>query len=284
MYRLARLVLLAGMLLAGTTVAQDLLEVPALNTRVTDLANVIDASAEAALETRLAELEQRTGSQAAVLVVESTAPEAIEQYSIRVVDRWQLGRADHDDGVLILLAVRDRAVRIEVGYGLEGALPDALASRIIYNMMTPRFAEANYAAGINAGFDAIEAAIAGEELPAPVAEKNYGSQIGQMFPLLLFVAIAVGGILKSVLGALPGAAATGGIAGLIAWFFVGVLGTAALVAFMVFVFSLLSASGSRSWSAGRGFGGGFGGGFGRGGGGFGGGGGSFGGGGASGRW
>src|SRR5690606_28067760 len=122
--------LLAAFLLAGflaPAAAQELQPVPELTARVTDLTGTLTAGQQAELEQRLAAFEQRKGAQVAVLIVATTRPETIEQYSIRVVDAWRLGRESVDDGVLLLVALEDRTLRIEVGYGLEGVLPDAVA-------------------------------------------------------------------------------------------------------------------------------------------------------------
>ena len=115
---------------AAATSTQEV-AVPALTQRVTDLTGTLDAQQQAALESRLAQFEQQGGSQIAILIVPTTQPEAIEQYSIRVVDQWKLGREEVDDGILILVAKDDRQMRVEVGYGLEGAIPDAIANRIV---------------------------------------------------------------------------------------------------------------------------------------------------------
>lgn len=282
--------MVAIMALAAATLAvgQGLRTVPSLEARVTDLANVLTADERSALEGRLAALESRTGSQVAVLLVPSTQPEAIEQYALRVVEAWQIGRGDVDDGVLLLVALEDRALRIEVGYGLEGAIPDARANRIIDEYVTPHFRNGDFAAGVNAGVDALAAAIENEALPPPVDQRDGLPDVGSFLPVLLIIAIALGGALKRAFGSLPGAAMTGGVVGLLAWFIVGIVATAVLAGFIAFFVSLFMAAGPGAWTSGRGYRGGFGGGhrggFGRGGGGFSGGGGGFGGGGASGGW
>lgn len=291
---LALLVLsLLGALLSGSVAfAQPVQDVPTLTERVTDLANVLTAERQSALEQRLAALEQQTGSQVAVLTVPSTAPEPIEAYSIRVVDAWQLGRDDVDDGVLIVVAVEDRAARVEVGYGLEGAIPDAIAYRIVNDMMVPYFRDGDYGAGVSAGIDGIAAAVEGEELPVPERAVDIGQGLESILPVILIVAIVVGAPLKRFLGLLPGSLATGGITAGVTWLMLGVLGATMLAGIAGFVLSLTSFGGPGRWSNRGGRGGGFprggtwGGGFGggRGGGGFSGGGGGFGGGGASGRW
>ena len=269
--------------------AQPVQEIPALKGRVTDLTGTLDSAQQAALEQRLAQLEGETGSQLAVLLVRSTAPEDIAAYAIRVVDAWQLGRKDVDDGVLFLVATEDRRMRIEVGYGLEGALPDARARRIIDTIVGPHFRRGDYAAGIDAGTAARASVIRGEALPAPRGDtRQPGADIGALLPVILVIALGLGGMLRHTLGAVPGSLVTGAITGFVAWLIVGVMGVALLVAAIAFFISLLNGGGPGAWSSMGGYGGGFGGrrgGLGGGfGGGFGGGGGGFGGGGASGSW
>lgn len=179
MKTLARVVLLA-LLLVGA--AQADVAVPPLKHRVTDLTFTLDAKQTEWLESRLAEFEKNNGSQLAVLIVSTTQPEAIEQFSMRVVEAWKLGRKKVDDGVLLLVAKDDRKLRIEVGYGLEGVLPDATAKRIIAETITPFFKNCEFYAGINAGTTAMMQVINGARLPPPqkiatppsqpVAEKN----------------------------------------------------------------------------------------------------------------
>ncbi len=141
------------LLLLGVTLpagAQDQQPVPKFEARVTDRTGTLTAGQQAELEQKLAAFEQRKGAQIALLIVPTTAPEAIEQYSIRVVDAWKPGRARSDDGVLLLVALQDRALRIEVGYGLEGALPDAIASRIINDTIKPLFRQGDVFGGVSA--------------------------------------------------------------------------------------------------------------------------------------
>jgi uncharacterized protein len=286
-----RLFLALCLLLAEVpALAEPLQEIPALHGRVTDLTGTLNAQEQSALDAKLARLERDTGSQLAVLIVATTQPEDIAAYSIRVADAWRLGRKGVDDGVLLLVARNDRRMRVEVGYGLEGAVPDARARRIVDEIMAPQFKRGNFAAGIDAGVDAIAALIRGEPLPAPGSRDRGASELEGLLPTVLVIALALGGVLRRSLGAVPGAAATGGLAGLVAWLLVGLLGAAILAGVIAFFISLVFGGGPGSWSNRSGYGGGFGGGgFGRGGGGFGGGGfggggGGFGGGGASGRW
>ena len=218
----------------------------------------------------------------AVLIVPSTEPEAIEQYSIRVAEAWKLGRKKVDDGAILLIAKNDRALRIEVGYGLEGVLTDVTSKRIIEEVITPYFKQGDFDAGITAGVQKIMSVIDGETLPPPQPHVNKVSEKGsQSLPVLVLIAIAVSAVLRAIFGRFLGALATGGVVAFMVWIFIHVFGFAILAGLAAFVFSFIDTNGR-----GGGFGGfgGRGGGGGFGGGGFGGGGGGFGGGGASGRW
>ena len=257
--------------------------VPALAARVTDLTGTLSAQQKSALESRLAAFEAKKGSQIAVLMVPTTKPETIEQYSIRVAEQWKLGRKGVDDGALLVVAKDDHALRIEVGYGLEGVIPDAIAWRVINEVIVPRFRAGDYAGGVDAGTQALMGLVEGEPLPAPRAGARDGSSglslNGVFFAVV--VALAVGRFLTALLGRVLGSVLGGAAAGGIALLILGLLG-GILVGAIVFFFLL--ASGARGlYSIG---GGGFGGGWSGGGGGSGwsGGGGGFGGGGASGTW
>jgi uncharacterized protein len=255
--------------------------------RVTDLTATLDAAQRGALEQRLAAFEQRKGSQVAVLVVPTTAPETIEQYAIRVAEAWQLGRKGVDDGAILLVAKDDRALRIEVGYGLEGALPDAIAKRIVDETIVPRFREGDFAGGIDAGVQQILKVVDGEPLPEPPAPKVTGTRIENVFGIGLF-ALFLSQAVGRVIGKLPAAAAFGGLFGFVAYLVLGAATIGAFAGLVLFVISLAAqfgGGGGGGWhTGGGGFGGGLRGGGGFGGGGFRGGGGGFGGGGASGRW
>lgn len=286
---LLRALLAAALLFAPQgTVAQ--IPVPPLKSRVTDLTNTLTADQRAALEAKLETFETRKGSQVAVLMVPTTQPEAIEQYSIRVVDQWKLGRKRVDDGVLLIIAKNDRKVRIEVGRGLEGALPDAIAKRIIDEVITPRFRENDFYGGITAGVDRILRVIEGEPLPPPKAQaqKRQGEGGGwfELFFIGLILVTVVGGFLRPLFGRFLGSGMVGAAAGALGYVLTG-LGAAVTIGVIAFLVSLFTGalsrgSGGRSgWYPG-GWGGG-GGGLG-GGGGFSGGGGGFSGGGASGSW
>jgi uncharacterized protein len=260
--------------------------VPPLKGYVTDLTGTLSAQEQAALSDILAKFEAQKGSQIAVLLVPTTAPESIEQYSIRVVEQWKLGRKKVDDGALLLIAKNDRALRIEVGYGLEGALNDATAKRIITEIITPAFRNGDFYGGIRAGVERMISVANGEPLPPPRGTPARSQGIGDFegyLPVLFVVAVVAGGVLRSLFGRVPGALLTGGAAAVLAWFIVNALwvaGAAGAIAFFV----TLVGGGARGLG---GYGGGWSGGAGRGGGGggsWGGGGGGFGGGGASGKW
>ncbi len=271
-----------GALLFAVGLAFAQIVVPPLTSRVTDQTATLDASQIEALNTRLQDFETQKGSQIAVLIVPTTAPETVEQYALRVAETWKLGRKGVDDGALLLVAKDDRALRIEVGYGLEGALTDIAAKRIISEIIIPRLREGDFAGGVTAGVERMIAVIEGEPLP-PVSARPREAEIESYIPVLFIVALAMGGMLRAMLGRLPGALATGGAVGVIAWLMAGVL-SIAIVAGLIALFITLFGGGRGPGGGGFGRRGGFGHGGGGFGGGFGGGGGGFGGGGASGRW
>jgi uncharacterized protein len=289
--------LLCLLLIASAAAAQ--VPVPPLQARVIDLTATLSAQEQASIEQRLAAFEQNTGSQIAVLVVPTTQPETIEQYSIQVVDRWQLGREDVDDGALLLVAKGDRAMRIEVGYGLEGALNDATAKRIIAEIITPHFQNNDFYGGIKAGVRAMMKVIEGEPLPVPAREPApsvEGDGLISILPGVVFFAFVVGQFVRGMIGSVPAALGTAAVSFGIVWLLLGSLIGALLSGLAVFLILLLSGmSGGHGLRRGGYYVGGLGlpgaGGFGGGGlgggsfgGGFGGGGGGFGGGGASGSW
>lgn len=268
--------------------AAALVAVPPLTGPVVDLTGTLTTPQTQTLDTQLRNFAEQKGSQVAVLVVPTTQPESIEQYSIRVVDAWKLGRARQDDGVLLLVAKDDHKLRIEVGYGLEGTIPDAIAKRIIAEIIAPRFRAGDFAGGITAGVDQIIKLIDGEQLPPPKRNTTGGN--GPDPELLIFVvvgALIFGKVVQATLGRSLGAAASGVAAGVVGWLIVGSIALAVVAAIAAFFLAFAGGRPGGGWSGG---GGGFGGGFGgfgggsSGGGGFSGGGGGFGGGGASGGW
>lgn len=267
--------------IAGLPLHADV-PVPPLTQRVTDLTGTLTPDQRAGLESRLAALEAEKGSQIAILLVPTTQPETIEQYSIRVVETWKLGRKGVDDGVLVLLARQDRAVRIEVGRGLEGVIPDAVANGIVEDVMIPFFRQGDFYGGLSAGLDRIAGLIRGEPLPAPERDWKQNPDTGTGFILSVFGGLFGGRILRLMFGAFLGGLIAAAGAGAVAM----LSGLPALFALFVgaFVFIAVAGGGGRrgpgGWYGGSG---GFGGGRGDGGG-FSGGGGGFAGGGASGRW
>jgi uncharacterized protein len=281
---LAGLFLLSGAGLAG---AEDLQPIPQLTAPVTDLTGTLSADQRVQLTGKLAAFETQKGAQIAVLLVPTVKPEAIEQYSIRVAEAWKLGRKGVDDGVLLLIAKQDKKLRIEVGYGLEGALNDATAKRIISETITPRFKQGDFYGGIDAGLDAIIKVVGGEALPPPGRVTNTGSApagISDQLETLLFVGFilvfVVGGVLRAIFGRFLSAGIIGGVAGVLASLIISSLFVAGTIGVVAFVVSLFAGSSGGGWFPG---GGSWGGGGGRSGG-FSGGGGGFGGGGASGDW
>ncbi len=276
--------LLALFALALSLAAMAEVPVPALSARVTDQTATLSPTQRAALEDKLAAFEARKGSQLAVLIVPTTAEETIEEYSLRVVEQWKLGRKKIDDGALLIVAKDDRTLRIEVGYGLEGALNDATSKRIISETIVPYFRQGDFHGGIDAGIEQMMRVVEGEPLPAPPARSARDERPGlsQIGPLAFLFVIVGGSMLRAIFGRLAGATLAGAGAALLAWFVAGALSIAAIAGLIAFFFTLLGGGmgGRGGWHSGGS--GGFGGGFG--GGGFGGGGGGFGGGGASGRW
>jgi uncharacterized protein len=264
--------------------------VPPLTGRVVDQTGTLASGDIAALQQTLQNFEARKGSQVAVLIVPTTAPETIEQYSIRVAEAWKIGRKKIDDGAILVVAKNDRKLRIEVGYGLEGALTDATSKRIIDEIITPRFRNGDFSGGISAGVDRMIRVIDGEKLPAPEPRQSsdFVSHDELVNPFTIFALFIIGIILRATLGRLIGSAATGGVVGVLAWFIVGSLAASIIVAIIAFIFTLFGESiassngGSRNWSSSGGSH--SGGSSSSDSGGFSGGGGSFGGGGASGSW
>ncbi|MES1195854.1 MAG: YgcG family protein, partial [Steroidobacter sp.] len=235
--------------------ALDEVPVPALTAPVTDLTHTLTSEQTATLEGKLRAFEQRKGSQLAVLIVATSKPEDIEQYSIRVVDAWKLGRKNVDDGVLLIIAKEDHAVRIEVGKGLEGALPDVTASRIIRNVIYPKFRAGQFYEGINDATDQIIKVIDGETLPDNFRGPDVVRDLKIPWPLLIFGVIAIGSVLRAVFGRLAGSGITAVVTGLIVWWFIGTLVVAVLIAVVAFVFSIFG--GTRGgWISPGGFGGG----------------------------
>jgi uncharacterized protein len=271
--------------------ADDQPAVPQLTRHVTDLTGTLTPQQVDQLDAQLVSLEKQKGAQLTVLMVDSTQPDDIQDYSLRVAEANKVGRKGVDDGVLLLIAKNDRQVRIEVGYGLEGAIPDAAAARIIREYIAPKFRSHDYFGGIGDAVGALTQLINGEPLPPPVHgnEVQRGPHLQGVFFLALCLLIVMRGIFGRT-PALVRAPLGGFVIGALLWMLasigIGILGGILGGLFMLLPAGSGRSVGSGGWGGFGGWGGGFGGGGfgGGGGGGFSGGGGSFGGGGASGSW
>ena len=297
--------LLAGFFtFAGPVGAQDLQTVPVLSARVMDSTDTLNEVQKQALEAKLAAFEASRGTQIVVLMVATTQPEDITDFTQRVGDKWKIGRKAIGDGVLLVVAKNDRTVRIAPAKTLEGAIPDLAARQIIDRVITPRFRQGDFAGGLNAAADQLMARISGENLPLPpepAAQGQAGRGVAGFqwtdLAVFLFFAVPIGArLLSGLIGRKGGALATGAAVGVLAWMFTSSLLLAGGVAAVAIIFALISSlatfgglagrSGtagwgglsSGGWSSGRSGGGPGAGGFGSGGGG------NFGGGGASGNW
>jgi uncharacterized protein len=279
--------LLFGLLLSAAAWAQDVLPVPPLSGRVIDQTATLSEPQRAALDAKLAAFEAQAGPQIVLLLVPATAPEDIASYAQRVADSWKIGRRDVGDGVLLVVAKNERAVRIEVAKALEGAIPDLAARQVIDRAIVPAFRAGDYAGGLNAGVDQLMARIKGEALPTPRGGAPGGDRRGglplQELGMFLFVGVlAVGGLLSAIFGrklaSLFTAVAAGGMAWWLSASLLLAIGAAFATVLVVGVFGVGTVLKIVAMSAGRGGGGGGGGGYSSGGGG------DFGGGGASGRW
>jgi uncharacterized protein len=252
---------LLALLLCWACSALALVAVPPLSGRVVDQTGTLSAGDIASLTQTLKDLETRKGSQIAVLIVPTTDGEAIEPFALRVAEAWKIGRKKIDDGALVVIAKNDRRLRIEVGYGLEGALTDVTTKRIIDEDITPKFKSGDFAGGVSAGLDRMVRIVDGEKLPEP--EPPHWQSPGQFDidpfnPFVLAFVFIVGSALRASLGRLVGSAATGGFVGLLAWLLVGSIGAALVVGVVAFLIAsfvdLMPAGGSRGtrggWSGG----------------------------------
>ncbi|HEU4665363.1 MAG TPA: TPM domain-containing protein [Dokdonella sp.] len=272
----------------------DVKAIPALSARVSDYTGTLDPTQRQSLEDELAALEKAKGAQVGVLIVPTTQPEDIAQYGIRVADAWKLGRKGTDDGVILIVAKGDRRVRIEVGRGLEGAIPDAAAARIIREYVAPRFRDNDYYGGVHDAVGALTKLINDEPLPPPLTEEHgNGGDGGDRFAPAVIAAWFAALFLRGLFGGAPAgvrAPVVGLGAGGIGWLISGLLPLGLGLGVFGLVFGLLGGGGGGGFANRGGWGGfGGGGGWGGGGGGFGGGGfsgggGGFSGGGASGSW
>ncbi|MBD9478451.1 TPM domain-containing protein [Pseudoxanthomonas sp. PXM02] len=280
--------------------AQSLAAIPALDSPVVDTTGTLDAAQKQQLEQQALALQQRKGSQLQVLIVPSTQPEDIFDYTQRVYDQWKLGRKGVDDAVMLVVAKDDRRVRIHTGYGLEGAIPDAIANRIIQEYLVPKFRAGDFAGGITDATAVLVKLVDGEALPEPVSDNRTGQARGGSGALFaLFAAFVVATMVRGVFGRAPRllrGVFTGGAAGGVVLLLSSIIPLTAFAGILGLFYGLLAGSsgsfarhggwggfGGGGWGGG-GFGGGGGGFGGGGGGGWGGGGGMSGGGGASGSW
>ncbi|TCZ83831.1 YgcG family protein [Lysobacter sp. N42] len=299
MLRAGALALAAFALLACAfaALAQSLAPIPPLTSPVIDTTGSLDPAARRELEQQALALQQRKGAQLQILMVPTTQPEDIAQYAVRAFEQYRLGREKTSDGLLIVVAKDDRRVKIETGYGLEGAVPDITAHRVIQEYMAPRFRQGDYAGGLRDATAVLVRLIDGEELPPPIARNPAApgnAPAGGSFIFGLIAALFVAQFARAVFGRAPAflrGMLTGGAAGLVA-FLIGTLFAGVLGGLLGFFIGLSGGRrvryardvgfGGIGWGGGGFGGGGFGGGgFG---GGWGGGGGMSGGGGASGSW
>ena len=292
----AALLTLALLFAGQVPAAHAQIPLPPFEALVVDLTGTLTAAQQSALEEKLTAFQARKGSQVAVLILPTTKPEDIAQFGPRLAEAWKVGRKNVDDGAILIVAKDDRALRIEVQYGLEGALTDATASRIINDTIVPLFKQGDFFGGVNAGLDQILRVIDGEALPAPDQAWKPDGLRGTPLSFLLVAGFVVLNLLRNFVGRAPLALIAGLGGGGVAWWLTSRIPLSAGIGVGLFLLTLVMGGrgGSGGSSGGRvfrdigrgggfgGFGGGFGGG---GGGGFGGGlGGRGGGGGASGRW
>lgn len=235
--------------------ASAFVDVPKLESPVTDLTGTLSAAEAQALESKLLAFEKAKGSQIAVLIVPTTQPEDIAEFGIKVADLWRIGRKGVDDGVIFIIAKDDRKFRLEVGYGLEGVIPDAVAKRITSEIVKPYFKNNDISGGINAGVDQLIKLIEGEPLPEPEHQpEQQFSQNGEgVFLMTLFGGLLAGSMLSSIFGRVAGALLAGIGSTIVASAFIG-LGVGSIFLGLI-VFFLLSArfGGGGGWSNGGGY-------------------------------
>jgi uncharacterized protein len=260
-FALAALALLSGL----PALAQGLLPVPALTARVIDQTQTLDSAQRSGLETKLAAFEQRKGSQIVVLMVPTTAPEDIASYTQRVGDAWKIGRKGVGDGLLVVVAKNDRAMRIATAKTLEGAVPDLAASRIIDEEMKPRFRNNDFAGGLNAAVDRLIGLVDGEPLPEPSRDtgdtgesSGYGNEgifgFLQHFGVFLFVGVFIGApIARAILGKKLGTVVVGGGVGVIVFFITASIAIAAIAGVIALIVTLVAAAGRPGGGGGGGW-------------------------------
>lgn len=209
----------AALLTAGLlalTAARAEIAVPPPAARVIDLTGTLSGATVARIEAKLAALESRQGDRLAVLMVPSTGTEDLAQFGTRVAAAWGRGRPGGAAGAILVIAKDDRRVRIEIGPGLAGTLPQASASRIVTETVTPYFRAGDYDGGVESGVDRMIAVVDGEPLPAPVGRWNRGPGWQFLYPLLFALVFAASGVLQALCGRLVGSLVIGGLAGAIA--------------------------------------------------------------------
>ncbi len=250
--------LLCGWLLMTGSAAWAQQSVPELTGRVVDTTQILSAGELGSIETQLARIEEKRGSQIVVLLIATTAPEDISSYANRVANAWKIGRKDVGDGVLIIIAAGDRKLRIEVAKSLEGAIPDLAAKQIINDALVPALKQGKYAEGIEAALQKLDARIAGENLPAPSASSGgfNPEELGfQWMDLLIFLFFAVpigGAVAKGIFGNKLGSLVTGGAVGGIAFFVTASIVVAGIACVVALLFTLISSFG-RSVTGRRGY-------------------------------
>lgn len=285
-HRLLLVLFLTLMLQAAPASARD---IPSLTARVNDYAAMLAPATRQQLESVLAALEKEESTQLAVLTIDSLQGENLEEFSLKVVEKWQLGQKRLDNGALLLIAKNDRKLRIEVGYGLEGVLTDLTSGRIIRDIITPQFKNGNFDQGVIDGVSAMIAAVRGEfsAQTAVSSGKQSADDMSGFVIFLLFILFSIGRILgrNKMLAASLSAVIAPVIGSLFFGFqwllFLALIPAGFLAGFLASLFLAHIVSSGRRSGGFRGYSSG---GFGRGGGGFGGGGGGFGGGGSSGGW
>lgn len=230
-------------------IAQSTAAIPAFDSPVVDTTGTLDAATRQQLQQQALALQQRKGSQLQVLVIPSTAPETIEQYAVRAFESFKLGRKGVDDGLLLVVAKDDRKVRIEVGYGLEGAIPDITAGRVIQEYMVPKFRQGDYGGGIVDATAQLVKLVDGEPLPEPVASHPTGPDSGGDFGAALAAAFVVAMFVRGFFGKRTSAGVrgllTGAAAGGAAWFVSALLPAALFGGFLGLVIGLMAASAGR---------------------------------------
>ena len=236
--------------------AQGLAPVPALDAPVVDTTGTLDAATRDRLEQRARALQQRKGSQLQILVVASTRPEPIEQYAQRVFDAWKLGRQGVDDGVLLVVAKDDHRVRIQTGYGLEGAIPDVLAGRVIQEYLVPKFRAGDFAGGVDDASQQLVRLIDGESLPPPMTVAPQGKGASDL-PFGLIAAFIAASVARGLLRAIPAVLrglVTGGIAAAVVWWILSIAPLAVLAGALGFVYGLVRPAGGGGYSGSSGWG------------------------------